>query len=97
MLVIGMVGAFCLMGSTANIDTGKRDGKWHTFCAGWFFKTTLVAQLYNTIIFANLYFRYKAVNKYLTYAKIVHVALLLIQLSAAISNNFFEDYGKPII
>ena len=35
-LVIGLMGSFLLMGSTANIDTGKQNMKWHTACASSF-------------------------------------------------------------
>lgn len=78
-----MMGAFLLMGSTANIDTGKRNSKWHTFCASKFFILTVASQIYNTLIFAHLYFKYKAVNKNLTYAKIFHLFLLLVQFYVA--------------
>jgi hypothetical protein len=88
-LVLGMIGAFFLMGSTANIDTGKHNDKWHTFCAGNFFKFTLVAQLYNTVIFSILYFKHRAVGKLLTYLKLIQLGLLLIQLVIATQNNFF--------
>lgn len=96
MLVIGIMGAFFLMGSTANIDTGKRNQKWHTFCAQKFFILTVVAQIYNTCIFAHLYFKHKAVNKYLTYAKLFHMSLILLQLYIASQKNYFENFGMPI-
>lgn len=83
MLVIGIVGACLLMGSTANIDTGKHNSKWHTFCASRFFMLTVAAQIYNTCVFAHLYFKHKAVNKILTYLKIFHLFLILVQLYVA--------------
>ena len=78
MLVIGIMGAFCLMGSTANIDTGKHNSEWHTWCASHFFILTLIAQIYNTVIFCNLYFIHKAVSKTLTYLKLFQAFLLLV-------------------
>lgn len=89
MLVMGIMGAFLLMGSTANIDTGKHNSKWHTFCASKFFILTVAAQIYNTCVFAHLYFKYKAVSKVLTYAKIFHLVLVLIQFYVANQKNYF--------
>lgn len=96
MLVLGMMGAFLLMGSTANIDTGKHNSKWHTFCASRFFILTVVAQIYNTYVFTHLYFKHKAVSKILTYLKLFHLFLILVQLYAATQKNYFENYGMPI-
>lgn len=96
MLVIGMMGAFCLMGSTANIDTGEHNSKWHTSCAGKFFMFTLIAQIYNTVVFTHLYFVHKAVSKLLTYLKLFQTTLLLIQFYIALENGLFENYGKQI-
>lgn len=96
MLVLGMMGAFLLMGSTANIDTGKHNSKWHTFCASKFFILTVASQIYNTLIFAHLYFKHKAVNKKLTYTKIFHLFLLLVQFYVASEKNYFQNYGMTI-
>lgn len=49
------MGAIGLMGSTANIDTGKRNETWHTTCASIFFIFTGLATTYNTIIAAIMY------------------------------------------
>lgn len=89
MLVTGMMGAMFLMGSTANIDTGKHDSKWHTFCAQKFFLLTLLSQIYNTCVFVHLYFKHKAVNKYLTYLKLAQIVLILIQLYMTSKGNYF--------
>ena len=88
MLVMGLMGAFLLMGSTANIDTGKRNQKWHTFCAGHFFMFTVAAQLYNTAIFAHLYFKHKAVSMISAYLKLFHLFCVLVQLAIASVKNF---------
>jgi hypothetical protein len=50
-MILGLIGSMLLMGSTANIDTGKVNGKWHNFCASNFFVFTILAQIYNTVIF----------------------------------------------
>lgn len=50
-MILGLIGSMLLMGSTANIDTGKSNGKWHGFCASNFFIFTILAQIYNTVIF----------------------------------------------
>lgn len=84
------------MGSTANIDTGVRNSKWHTACAGKFFLLTLIAQIYNTVVFTHLYFVHKAVSRLLTYLKLFQTFLLVIQFYIAANNSFFENYGKEI-
>ncbi len=68
------------MGSTANIDTGKQNTKWHVFCAGNFFKFTMLAQLLNTALFMKLSFTYNAVNRNLVYLKIVQSIIVIIEL-----------------
>jgi len=88
-----MMGAFLLMGSTANIDTGQHNSKWHTECASKFFIFTVLAQLYNTIVFSHLYFVHKAVSKTTTYLKLIHLVLLILQLISASNNDFFSKYG----
>lgn len=96
MLVIGMMGSFLLMGSTANIDTGERNNKWHTECASKFFICTLIAQIYNTAIFSHLYFAHKAVSKTTTYLKLIHLGLLLFQLYESSKSNLFENFGETL-
>ncbi len=49
------MGGMLLMGSTANLDTGKRHQGWHTFCASHFFVFTVLALLYNTLLYFVLY------------------------------------------
>lgn len=79
-LVIGLMGSMSLMGSTANIDTGKQNMNWHTACASTFFVTTLVAQMLNTLLFMKLSFSFNAVNKTLVYCKIFQLTLIFIQV-----------------
>ena len=50
-LIIGLMGSFFLMGSTANIDTGTHNSHWHTHCAGMTFLFTVLAQILNSILF----------------------------------------------
>ena len=69
-----------LMGSTANIDTGKRNGKWHTFCASRFFILTLVALIYNTVIYCIVHSKVGKVNVPNLYFKLGLVAAMLLQL-----------------
>lgn len=93
MLVLGMMGAFLLMGSTANLDTGQRNEKWHTECASKFFIITILAQLYNTVVFSHLYFVHNAVSRTTTYLKLINFGLYIIQLHSASNNDFFTKYG----
>ena len=79
-LILGIMGSFLLMGSTANIDTGKQNMHWHTACASSFFVTTLIAQMLNTFIFMKLLYSFNAVNKTLVYCKILQLLLIFIQV-----------------
>ena len=51
-MVMGIIGGMLLMGSTANLDTGRTHPKWHTFCASKFFIFTLLALIYNTVLYS---------------------------------------------
>ena len=82
-LILGLVGSMFLMGSTANIDTGKNNGKWHTFCASKFFITTVVAQLLNAGLYAKLHFKHNMFSKNLVYAKLFMGFLIILQLVIA--------------
>jgi hypothetical protein len=77
-MIFGLMGAMLLMGSTANLDTGKQDGKWHTSCASTFFIFTLLAQIYNTVICWLVYNKVKGINQ----TKVL-LGLLIIQLIAS--------------
>ena len=71
------MGGFLLMGSTANIDTGKMNTDWHVTCASYFFFVTMTAQLLNTILYIKLTFINKIGNKYLTYIKIIQSIIVI--------------------
>lgn len=74
------MGGMLLMGSTANIDTGKRNGKWHTFCASKFFLLTLLALIYNTVLYWIVHSKIGKVNVPNLYFKLALVGAMLLQL-----------------
>ena len=78
-----------LMGSTANLDTGIRNGKWHTFCASRFFIFTLFAQIYNTVLCGIVYSKIKTISRTNLYVKYVLVLSYFVQLY--ISLKYGED------
>jgi len=84
-----------LMGSTANIDTGKANGKWHGFCASNFFVFTILAQIYNTVIFWIVSEKIQTVSKNNLYLKLFVLGLLIVQLLIAIQDGIYakEDFG----
>lgn len=49
-VLLGCAGAVALMGSTATLDTGKHNTKWHVRCASSFFLLSIMACLYNTLV-----------------------------------------------
>jgi hypothetical protein len=79
-LILGIMGGMCLMGSTANIDTGDVNGDWHTTFANAFFIITILAAFYNTFINIILYFNGKIISKWSFYSKIVYLILSIIQI-----------------
>ena len=79
------------MVSTALLDTGKMDGDFHVICATLFFYLTLLAQLYNTFVFAILCFKFKAVGKIVMYIKLVLAALIIIQMYLEFTSKFSEN------
>lgn len=68
------------MGSTANLDTGKKNPKWHTFCASRFFIFTIVALIYNTVIYCIVYKKIKKVSLPNLYFKLALLAAMILQL-----------------
>jgi hypothetical protein len=78
--VLGITGAMFLMGSTANIDTGKHNEDWHVFCASNFFVLTILAMWYYTAMSAILYFKAKAGNKISVLLKITVSILIIFQI-----------------
>jgi hypothetical protein len=89
-LIMGLMGGMLLMGSTANLDTGKRNGKWHTFCASKFFLFTLVALLYNTVLYCIVHSKIRKVSLPNLYFKLALVAALLIQLYISLEYGLTE-------
>jgi hypothetical protein len=79
-LIMGIMGAMLLMGSTANLDTGKRHPGWHTFCASRFFIFTVLALIYNTLIYCILYCKTRKVSLPNLYCKLLLVAAMFLQL-----------------
>jgi len=89
-MICGVMGAMLLMGSTANIDTGKRNGHWHTSCASSFFIFTLIALIYNTAISWIVYSNIKTLSKINLYFKTAIFASMLIQL---LLSNIYGEIG----
>jgi len=94
-MILGLIGSMLLMGSTANIDTGKSNGKWHGFCASNFFLFTILAQIYNTVIFWIVSEKIQTINKNNLYLKLFVLVLLAIQGIIALQDGIYgkEDYG----
>ena len=94
-MILGLIGSMLLMGSTANIDTGKGNGKWHTFCASNFFIFTILAQIYNTVIFWIVSEKIQTVSKNNLYLKFFVLGLLIIQLLVSLKSGIYakEDFG----
>lgn len=89
------------MGSTAFIDTASEHHKFHMKCAEFFFLLTIIAQLYNTVLFTVLSFKFKAVSRVLTYLKITQAFLLLLQIiidtkKSATAGDLEDDKGNFI-
>lgn len=89
-LLMGMIGGMLLMGSTANIDTGKRNGKWHTFCASRFFIFTLLALIYNTVLYYIVHSKIGKVSTSNLYFKIALAAAMVLQLYVSLEYGEFD-------
>jgi hypothetical protein len=79
-MVMGIMGGMLLMGSTANLDTGKRHPTWHTFCASRFFIFTVLALIYNTVLYCIVHIKIKTVNVTNLYFKLALMAAMIVQL-----------------
>lgn len=77
--VMGVAGALFLMGSTANLDTGKHNTGWHVFCAGNAFVWSIFSGWYHTYISCVLYSKTKAVSFNSTLAKVILSVAILFQ------------------
>jgi hypothetical protein len=91
MLVIGILGSIALMGSTALIDTGHQNMTWHQHCAATFFVLTIIAQLYNTVIYSMLWYKNKFGNVILVYTKIVIAILFIIQIYLSATDSIIDN------
>jgi len=95
-MICGMIGAMLLMGSTANIDTGKERGDWHSFCASTFFVFTLIAQIYNTTICTMIYLRIKVLSLANVVFKLILLVLIVLQVIWSSSVSTWEEYQNQI-
>ena len=94
-VVLGTMGAIFLMGSTATIDSGRMNENLHELCARSFFVCTLVAQAYNTVICTILHQNTGAISQASLITKYVLFVLLLVQLIASTTGDFWEEYESP--
>lgn len=80
-LIMGMMGALGLMGSTANIDTGIKNGSWHQRCAATFFLFTSLAIYYNTYLNWIVYSHFKGISRLSMAIKAFITLLMVIQMT----------------
>jgi hypothetical protein len=78
-LTMGIMGAMLLMGSTANLNTGRHHPQWHFFCATRFFLFTVLALIYNTVLYCIIYVQTKKVSLYNLIFKVLLLAGIFIQ------------------
>jgi hypothetical protein len=96
-MVVGIMGGLLLMGSTANIDTGVMNGKWHNFCAAQFFFVTLVALIYNTFILWVIHSKVGKVNVPNLYVKTILAVAILVQLYINFTySQYDEESGEDV-
>jgi uncharacterized membrane protein (DUF2068 family) len=88
-LILGMMGAMCLMGSTANIDTGVHNGHWHQRCAASFFLLTSLAIFYNTFLCWVVYSKASGITATSMAVKAILTLLMILQM--AISWKYGES------
>ena len=80
-LIMGMMGALGLMGSTANIDTGIHNGSWHQRCAATFFLFTSLAIYYNTYVNWIIYSHLKGISRLSMAVKAFLTFLMVVQMT----------------
>ena len=90
--ILGITGSLFLMGSTANIDTGKMNTKWHTLCASRFFLLTVIAQIYNTIICTIVQTNTRGLSEGNLVFKYGLIGLILLQLMVSVVKGFWDDF-----
>jgi hypothetical protein len=88
-LIMGIMASLFLMGSTANLNTGKHNTNWHVACAVNFFLWSIFANVYNTFVITMLYLKgLKGISKASTYLKVVLAILTLIQMYLDLTNRY---------
>ncbi len=96
-MVMGMMSGLFLMGSTANIDTGKRDGVWHQHCAAAFFVFISLAIFYNTFVYYSVYKNTNKISKFSMGVKAIIVVSMIIQgYISAEYGSYSWSYGTPL-
>jgi hypothetical protein len=93
-LLMGTLGGMFLMGNTASIDTGFQKLELHMFCARYFFLLTILAQLYNTAVYASLSKLISAIRKENLYLKYLIVALLVLQIAQSLVDGSEREGGE---
>lgn len=78
-LVLGIMGGLLLTMNTATIDTGHMNKHLHASCASRFFIVTILAQVYNTVVCANLSDLTTAISKRNLYVKYFIMVMLVVQ------------------
>jgi hypothetical protein len=79
------------MGSTANIDTGRTHPKWHGHCAVSFFVFTVLALIYNTVIYCVVRTKIGIVSLNNLYFKLVLLLLTVIQFYINYAYGAYEQ------
>lgn len=88
-MILGVMGAMFLMGSTANIDTGITHPKWHGHCAVSFFVLTVLALIYNTVIYYIVRSKIGIISQSNLYFKLILLVLTVIQVYIGTKNGVF--------
>lgn len=86
-LIMGIISALFLMGSTANIDTGVRSGVWHRYCASRFFIFAILAQLYNLVVCWIIHSKIGKINLINLYFKSFLFVLQVVQIIIDLNYN----------
>lgn len=96
--IMGIMGAMLLMGSTATIDTGKMNDKWHDNLSTQFFVVTFLALIYNTVINWIIYIRIKTLKLPNLIFKTFVIGMLCVQLyiSSRYESGFFWEWTEEV-
>ena len=79
-LFFGTLGILALFVNTATIDTGYMNTHLHVLCAGCFFLFTIIACIYNTLIYWVIYLHIKSINFVSLIIKTILVLGMIIQI-----------------